>query len=100
MENAVSDKTAQLQLPDGPIDLPVVVGTENEHAVDISQLRNRTGYITLDEGFGNTGSCQSGVTFIDGEKGILRHRGIPIEQLAEQSTFIETAMLLIWGELP
>ncbi|MFG0251102.1 MAG: citrate synthase, partial [Phycisphaeraceae bacterium JB051] len=71
-----------------------------EHGVDISKLRAQTGYITLDDGYGNTGSCKSAITFIDGEKGILRYRGIPIEQLAEHSTFIETALLLIYGELP
>ena len=92
--------TAQLKLPDQTIDLPIVVGTEDEHAVDITQLRAKTGYITIDSGYGNTGSCQSDITFIDGEKGILRYRGYPIEQLAESSTFVETAYLLIWGELP
>ena len=78
----------------------MVVGTEGEHALDISQLRARTGYITLDEGYGNTGSCRSAITFIDGEQGILRYRGIPIQELAEKSHFIETAYLLIWGHLP
>ena len=73
---------------------------EGEKAVDISKLRSETGYITLDHGYGNTGSCQSDITFIDGEKGILRYRGYPIEQLAEKSSFIEAAHLLIWGELP
>ncbi|MBI1337482.1 MAG: citrate synthase [Phycisphaera sp.] len=82
------------------IDLPVVVGSENEHAIDISHLRSATGYITLDDGFGNTGSCSSAITYIDGEAGILRYRGIPIEQLAEHSTFTETALLLMYGELP
>ena len=91
---------AKLDLGDKSIDLPILVGTENEHAVDISELRKETGYITLDDGFGNTGSCQSDITFINGEKGILRYRGIPIEQLAEHSSFVETAWLLIWGELP
>ena len=80
--------------------LPVVVGTENEVAVDISKLRAESGVITLDDGYSNTGSCQSAITFIDGEKGILRYRGIPIEQIAEHSTFAETAWLLIYGELP
>jgi citrate synthase len=93
-------ETARLQLGDKAIDLPVVVGTENEHAVDISALRAQTGYITLDDGYGNTGACQSAITFIDGEQGILRYRGIPIEEMAEHSDFIETAYLLIWGELP
>ena len=81
-------------------ELPVVVGTENEHAVDIQALRAQSGYITLDDGYGNTGSCLSNITFIDGEKGILRYRGYPIEELAEHSTFIETAYLIIFGELP
>ncbi|HEX7010892.1 MAG TPA: citrate synthase [Phycisphaeraceae bacterium] len=93
-------QTAKLQLENTTLELPVVVGTENEHAIDISNLRSQSGYITLDDGYGNTGSCQSAVTFINGEKGILRYRGIPIEQLAENSTFIETALLLIYGELP
>ncbi len=91
---------AELKLPDGSIELPVVVGTENEHAVDITKLRSSTGYITLDSGYGNTGSCTSEICFINGEEGILRYRGYPIEQLAEKSTFVETAYLLIYGELP
>jgi citrate synthase len=93
-------KTAKLDLGDQVAELPVVVGTENERAIEIGDLRRQTGYITLDEGYRSTGSCRSAITFIDGEKGILRYRGIPIEQLAEQSTFAETAMLLIWGDLP
>ena len=93
-------ETANLQLGERKFDLPVVVGSENEHAIDISKLRDQTGYITLDEGYGNTGSCQSSITFIDGDRGILRYRGVPIEDLAEQSSFIETAHLLIWGQLP
>ena len=80
--------------------LPVVEGSEGERAVDISSLRRQTGLITLDPGFGNTGSCRSAITFVDGERGILRYRGIPVEQLAEQSTFKETAYLLINGALP
>ena len=80
--------------------LPLIEGTAAERAIDISKLRDQTGLITLDDGYGNTGSCQSAITFIDGEKGILRYRGIPIEELAEQSTFIETAYLLIYGKLP
>ncbi len=79
---------------------PIVTGTEGEKAIDISQLRSRTGLITLDPGYANTGSCTSSITFMDGEKGILRYRGIPIEQLAEHSSFIETAYLLINGRLP
>jgi citrate synthase len=91
---------AKLELDGKIYELPVVSGTEGEKAIDISSLRDRSGYITLDESFGNTGSCISNITFIDGEKGILRYRGIPIEQLAENSTFVEAAYLLIWGKLP
>ena len=80
--------------------LPLIEGSAGERAVDISKLRDQTGLITLDSGYGNTGSCQSAITFIDGEKGILRYRGIPIEELAEQSSFVETAFLLIYGKLP
>ena len=80
--------------------LPVVVGSEGEKAIDISKLRQETSFITLDPGYANTGSCKSNITFMDGEKGILRYRGIPVEQLAEHSTFKETAYLLINGELP
>ncbi|MBE3132023.1 MAG: citrate synthase [Acidobacteria bacterium] len=93
-------ETAALVLNGKSHNLPVVVGTENEHGVDISKLRAETGFISLDDGYGNTGSCKSSITFIDGEKGILRYRGIPIEQLAERSTFLETAWLIIYGELP
>lgn len=78
----------------------VIVGTEQEKALDISSLRADTNFITLDEGYGNTGACKSAITFIDGEKGILRYRGYPIEQLSEHSNFIEVAYLLIHGELP
>lgn len=93
--------TAKLHLPDGTIfELPTVVGSEGEKAIDISNLRAATGYITLDDSYGNTGACKSAITFINGEEGILRYRGIPIEQLAEKSTFIETSYLLIYGELP
>jgi citrate synthase len=80
--------------------LPLIKGTAGERAIDISKLRDQTGLITLDSGYGNTGSCQSAITFIDGEKGILRYRGIPIEELAEQSTFVETAYLIIYEKLP
>ena len=80
------DKTAELKLDGKSCKLPIVEGSEKERAVDISALRNQTGYITLDDGYGNTGSCESQITFIDGEKGILRYRGIPIEELAEKST--------------
>lgn len=91
---------AKIVLDGKTYELPVVVGTEKEKAIDIRNLRLQTGYITLDPGYVNTGSCESAVTYIDGEKGILRYRGIPIEQLAEHSTFIEVAYLLIYGELP
>ena len=80
--------------------LPVINGTEGEKAIDISNLRQDTGFITLDVGYGNTGSCRSTITFMDGENGILRYRGIPVEQLAEHATFKETAYLLIHGRLP
>jgi citrate synthase len=91
---------AQLLLDGQSYSLPIVEGTENERAVCISSLRDSTGYITLDDGYANTGSCRSAITFIDGEKGILRYRGIPIEELAEHSTFVEVAHLLIMGKLP
>jgi len=81
-------------------ELPVTVGTQNEVAVDISKLRAQAGLITLDNGYGNTGSCSSGITFVDGEKGILKYRGYLIEVLATKSTFVETAYLLIFGDLP
>jgi citrate synthase len=79
---------------------PICEGTEGERAIDIQDLRNRTGYITLDPGYGNTGSCQSAITFIDGEQGILRYRGIPIEQFEQNPNFVEVAWLLIFGHLP
>ena len=92
---------AKIILPDGQtMDLPVLTGSENEKGIDISGLRKQTGYITLDPGFVNTGSCESSITFLDGEKGVLQFRGYPIEELAEESTFIEVAYLLINGELP
>lgn len=79
---------------------PVIKGTENEKAFDITKLRADTKYITLDNGFGNTGSCTSAITYLDGEQGILRYRGYPIEQVAEKSSFVETSYLLIYGHLP
>ncbi len=94
------DKTGTIRLGDENHDFPVIEGTEGEKALDTRTLRAKTGFITFDEGYGNTGSCQSSISFINGEKGILRHRGYPIEQLAEQSSFLETAMLIIYGELP
>ena len=93
-------ETARLQAGDQVAELPIVVGSEGEKALDIAKLRAETGYIALDPGYGNTGSCQSDITFIDGDEGILRYRGYAIEDLAEHSRFIEVAYLLIWGELP
>ena len=93
-------ETAKLIIDGKTYELPVVVGSEGEKAIDISNLRQMTGLITLDPGYANTGSCTSSITFMDGEKGILRYRGIPVEQLAEHSSFIETAYLLINGVLP
>ena len=93
-------RTATLTFENKRIELPVVEGSEGELGADIGKLRNDTGLITLDPGYGNTGSCKSAITFIDGETGILRYRGIPIEQLAEHSRFIEVAWLLIFGRLP
>jgi citrate synthase len=91
---------AKFELDGKVYEFPVIEGTENEKAIDISKLRGESGYITLDPGFKNTGSTQSAITFLDGEEGILRYRGYPIEQLAEEATFIEVAYLLIYGELP
>ncbi|HLV52773.1 MAG TPA: citrate synthase [Cryomorphaceae bacterium] len=93
-------ETAKLIVGDKTIELPLYVGTENEIAIDISKLRASSGIITLDPGYKNTGATISKVTFLDGEKGILRYRGYPIQQLAEQSNFLEVAYLLIYGELP
>ncbi len=91
---------AELKYAGKTYQLPVYTGTEGEKGVDITKLRDQSGLITLDSGYGNTGSCKSSITFIDGEKGILRYRGIPIDQLAEKSTFVETSYLLIYGHLP
>ena len=93
-------KTVQLVIDNNTYELPVIEGSENEKAIDISKLRAQTGYITLDTGYKNTGATTSGITFLDGEKGILRYRGYPIEQLAEKADFLEVAYLLIFGELP
>jgi citrate synthase len=100
VNEAAAAGTATIQYDGKSASLPVVRGTEDETAVDIQNLRTSTGLITLDPGYGNTGSCRSAVTFIDGEKGILRYRGYPIEELAERSSFLEVAWLLIRGELP
>ncbi len=91
---------AELNYAGKTYQLPVITGSEGEKGVDITKLRDQSGLITLDSGYGNTGSCKSSITFIDGEKGILRYRGIPIDQLAEKSTFVETSYLLIYGYLP
>jgi citrate synthase len=93
-------ESAELRVGDQTIELPIIVGSEGERAVDITKLRATTGYITLDPGYANSGSCQSAITFIDGEEGILRYRGIPIEELAEHSSFMEVSYLLIYGRLP
>ncbi|MCB1192075.1 MAG: citrate synthase [Leptospiraceae bacterium] len=94
------NEKAILKVNGQEFELPIIVGTENETAIDISKLRAMSGYITLDNGYLNTGACTSAITFLDGENGILRYRGIPIEQLAEKSTFTEVAYLLIYGKLP
>ncbi len=91
---------AQLSIRGEDLELPVIEGSEGEVGIDISRLRGGTGAVTLDAGYGNTGSCQSGITFIDGEKGILRYRGYAIEDLAEKASFEEVIHLLLWGELP
>ena len=92
--------TATLRLDEKEFPFPVLVGAEGEKAVDIRKLRSDTGYICYDQGYGNTGSCESAITYLDGENGVLRHRGYPIEQLALHSDFVETAYLIIYGELP
>ena len=93
-------KTAKLTLGDKELELPVMIGTEGEVAIDIRQLRQQTGAVTFDPGFGNTGACQSKITFLDGEKGILRYAGYPIEELAQKSSFVEVMWLLLHQELP
>ena len=93
-------EVAKLELDGKVYEFPVIEGSENEKAIDISKLRGTTGYITIDPGFKNTGSTKSGITFLNGEEGILRYRGYPIEQLAEKAEFLEVAYLLIYGDLP
>jgi citrate synthase len=93
-------KTAIIELDGKKYEFPIVVGTENEVAIDIEKLRGLTGAITIDPGYKNSGSCQSAITFLDGEEGILRYRGYSIEDLADHSTFLETSYLLVFGELP
>jgi len=96
----VTPGEATLSLEGKNIALPVLRGSEGETAIDVQKLRAQTGCVTLDPGYGNTGACRSAVTFIDGDKGILRYRGYPIEQLAEKASFLEVAWLLIYGDLP
>ena len=93
--------TATLEINGDKFEFPIKVGSENEVAIDVKTLRNVTGgVITIDPGYKNTGSCESAITFLDGEKGILRYRGYSIEELAEKADFLEVAYLLIFGELP
>ena len=99
-DNATLDGTAKLRIGEQQVELPIVEGTENERAVDISKLRAQTGLITLDEGYVNTGSTTSAITFLDGERGVLRYRGYPVEDIAQKCDFVETSYLLIYGELP
>ncbi len=94
------DKKALLKIGEKQYELPMIEGSEGEIGLDVTRLRGDSGCITFDPGYANTGSCKSDITYIDGEKGILRHRGIPIEELTEHSTFTEMAWLLIWGDLP
>jgi citrate synthase len=93
-------KLVKIKFEEKEVDCPVVIGSEGEPGIDIAQLRNKTGLITIDSGFGNTSTGTSNITFLDGEKGILRYRGIPIEELAQHSSFLEVAYLLIYGNLP
>jgi citrate synthase len=93
-------ESATITVDGRSVDLPLVHGTDGDDGIDIGQLRAQTGLVTLDNGYGNTGSCASAITYLDGDTGILRYRGYPIEQLAERSTFLEVAYLLIYGELP
>lgn len=97
---AAINETAELKINGESYEIPVVTGTENEVGLDIAKLRGQTKVITLDPGFKNTGSCKSAITYLDGENGVLRYRGYPIEQLAEKASFLEVAWLLIYGELP
>ncbi|MCX6116429.1 MAG: citrate (Si)-synthase, partial [Proteobacteria bacterium] len=92
--------TAELIIEGKSYKLPTTEGSEKEKAIDIGKLRQESGYITIDSGYGNTGACKSAITFIDGDLGILRYRGIPIEELADKSDFVETSYLLIYGALP
>ena len=93
-------KKVSLSYNDKNFEFDLIKGSENEHAIDVSKLRSDLNLITLDPGFKNTGSCKSSITFLDGEKGILRYRGYSIEDLAKNANFLEVAFLLIYGELP
>jgi citrate synthase len=93
-------ETAKIELDGKVYELPVITGTENEKAIDISKLRDLSGYVTLDTGYKNTGATKSAITFLDGEEGILHYRGYPIEQLAEKASFLEVSFLLVYGALP
>jgi len=93
-------ETAKIELDGKVYELPVITGTENEKAIDISKLRDLSGYVTLDTGYKNTGATKSAITFLDGEEGVLQYRGYPIEQLAEKASFLEVSYLLIYGALP
>ncbi|HET9813210.1 MAG TPA: citrate/2-methylcitrate synthase, partial [Sphingomicrobium sp.] len=96
----MTDQTASIATPRGSVDFPLLDGSVGPEVVDIRKFYGETGMFTYDPGFTSTASCQSAITYIDGEKGILLHRGYPIDQLAEQSTFMEVAYLLLHGELP
>lgn len=96
----MSNKNIKLEIEGKTYEYPVIEGTEHEKAFDISKLRDQTGYITMDNGFANTSTCKSAITYLDGENGVLHYRGYPIEQLAEKSTFLEVSYMLIYGALP
>src|SRR5210317_613860 len=100
IDKFLSNKTAELTIEGETYSLPIVEGTEGEKAIDIRKLRDKTGYITLDSGYMNTGSCASEITYLEGSKGILNYRGYAIEDLAENCSFIEVAYLLLHGHLP
>ena len=93
-------KTAQLKIGDTTLELPIISGTENENGIDVTSLRAKTNHITFDPSYANTGSCASDITYINGEEGILRYRGYPIESLAKSASFVEVIYLLLYGELP
>jgi len=100
INNFLTDNKAELTLDGNTYELPVIEGSEGEKAIDIRKLRSQTGYITLDTGYMNTGSCGSEITFLEGSKGILNYRGYAIEELAENCSFVEVAYLLLHNSLP